>query len=170
MLKEIQWYNIASLLKDFLKSFRYNNGNRLFEYLVDRDDMKIKVGSGNTGEWPALWILFGDETHLEKQDSINGASVQLWLDLYVKAEAGPEIDFTDNLYQQLFKAERELLKALRAFNSELHKRGIGSKLEISTILSDNDERVSGNSLNIALNRIVVDIVWFKNLDPKRNRF
>lgn len=163
MLKDLQWYNIASLLRDFLKTFRYSNGNRVFEYLVDRDDMKIKVGSGNTGEWPALWILFGDETRVEKQDNINGSVVQLWLDLYVKAEAGAEIDFTDNLYQQMFKAEKELVRLLKIFNNDLHKRGIGSNLEILAILSDGDETVSGNSLNISLNRIVISIERYNAL-------
>ena len=78
--------------------------------------MKIRVGSGNTGEWPALWILFGDETELEKQDDIIGATIQLWLDFYVKAEATPEYDFTSNLYEQMFKAEQELIYLLREFN------------------------------------------------------
>ena len=109
MLKDIQWYNIATRLRNFLKSYRHKSGNRVFNYLVDREDMKIRVGSGNTGEYPALWILFGDESELDHQDDIVGATVQLWLDLYVKAEATPEYDFTNNLYDQLFKAEQELV-------------------------------------------------------------
>ena len=161
MLREIQWYNIATILKDFLKSYRHKSGNRAFEYLVDRDEMSIIVGSGNTGEWPALWILFGDETELNKQDNIIGATVQLWLDLYVKAEATPEYDFTSNLYEQLFKSEQELIYLLREFNLELQKRGIGADFSIQAILSDGDENVSGNSLNIAMHRIVVDINWRK---------
>lgn len=161
MLREIQWYNIATRLRDFLKSYRHKSGNRAFEYLVDRDEMKILVGSGNTGEWPALWIIFGDETELSKQDRIIGATVQLWLDFYVKAEATPEYDFTNNLYEQLFKAEQELVYLLREFNKDLHRRGIGTDMSIQAILSDGDENVSGNSLNIAMNRIVVDIDWRK---------
>ena len=161
MLRQIQWYNIATMLRNFLKSYRYKNGNRLFNHLVDRDDMKILVGSGNTGEWPALWIIFGDETEIDKQDSITGATVQLWLDLYVKAEATPEYDFTSNLYEQIFKAEQELINVLREFNIDLQKRGIGAKLSIQAILSDGDENVSGNSLNIAMHRVVVDIDWRK---------
>ena len=159
MLRNIQWYNIATRLKDFLKSYRHKSGNRVFNYLVDRDEMKIRVGSGNTGEWPALWILFGDETELEKQDDIIGATIQLWLDLYVKAEATPEYDFTSNLYEQMFKAEQELIYLLREFNKDLQRRGIGAKLSIQAILSDGDMNVSGNSLNIAMNRIVLDIDW-----------
>ena len=167
MLKDLQWYNIASLLKNFLNSFRYTNGDRLFEYIVDRDDMKIKVGSGNTGEWPALWILFADESPVDKQDNINGSTINLWLDLFVKAEAGPEIDFTDNLYKQMFKAEKELVRALRWFNSDLHKRGIGSNLEITAIISDGDNLVSGSSLNIAANRIYVKIERYNALKNKK---
>lgn len=167
MLKDLQWYNIASLLKNFLNSFRYTNGDRIFEYLVDRDDMKIKVGSGNAGEWPALWILFADESQVDKQDNINGSIINLWLDLFVKAEAGPEVDFTDNLYKQMFKAEKELVRALRWFNSDLHKRGIGSNLKIKAILSDGDNLVSGSSLNIAVNRIYVEIERYNALKKKR---
>lgn len=162
MLAQLQWYNIAVMLREYLKSFRYNSGKHLFHYLVDRDEMKILVGSGNTGEYPALWILFGDESELEKQDSIGGATVQLWLDLYVKAEATPEYDFTNNLYQQMFKAEQELVYVLREFNRELQKRGIGANTQIKAILSDGDENVSGNALNTAVHRIVVDIDWRKS--------
>ena len=162
MLAQLQWYNIAVMLREYLKSFRYKSGKHLFHYLVDRDEMKILVGSGNTGEYPALWILFGDESELEKQDSIGGATVQLWLDLYVKAEATPEYDFTNNLYQQMFKAEQELVYALREFNRELQKRGIGANTQIKAILSDGDENVSGNALNTAVHRIVVDINWRKS--------
>jgi len=161
MLKDIQWYNIATRLRNFLKSYRHKSGNRVFNYLVDREDMKIRVGSGNTGEYPALWILFGDESELDHQDDIVGATVQLWLDLYVKAEATPEYDFTNNLYDQLFKAEQELVYLLREFNKDLHRRGIGTNLKIQAILSDGDENVSGNALNTAMNRIVVDIDWRK---------
>ena len=161
MLKDIQWYNIATRLRNFLKSYRHKSGNRVFNYLVDREDMKIRVGSGNTGEYPALWILFGDESELDHQDDIVGATVQLWLDLYVKAEATPEYDFTNNLYDQLFKAEQELVYLLREFNKDLHRRGIGTNLKIQAILSDGDENVSGNSLNTAMNRIVIDIEWRK---------
>jgi len=161
MLRELQWYDIATRLRNFLKSYRYKSGNRVFNYLVDRDDMKFIVGSGNTGEYPALWILFGDESELNKQDNIVGAVVQLWLDLYVKAEATPDYDFTSNLYEQLFNAEKELIILLREFNKDLHKRGIGTNLKIKAILSDGDENVSGNSLNMAVHRIVLDIEWRK---------
>ena len=161
MLKDIQWYNIATRLRNFLKSYRHRSGNRVFNYLVDREDMKIRVGSGNTGEYPALWILFGDESELDHQDDIVGATVQLWLDLYVKAEATPEYDFTNNLYDQLFRAEQELVYLLREFNKDLHRRGIGTNLKIQAILSDGDENVSGNALNTAMNRIVIDIDWRK---------
>lgn len=161
MLREIQWYNIATKLREFIASFRYNNGDRLFEYLVDRDDMKIRVGSGNTGEWPALWIIFGSEDELEQQDRIGGATIQLWLDFYVKAEASSDFEFTNSLYNQLFRAEQEMILALRKFDRELHKRGIGTNMRIDAILSDGDDLVSGNSLNTALNRMVLTIDWRK---------
>jgi hypothetical protein len=63
----------------------------------------------------------------------------------------------------MFRAEKELVKILRWFNDDLHKRGIGSKLEISHILSDGDDTVSGNALNIALNRVVLRIERYNAL-------
>lgn len=159
MIRKIQWYNIATRLKDYLKSYRYPSGNPLFSYFVDRDEMVIRVGSGNTGEWPALWILFGDESELQKPDSTVGASVELWLDLYVKGDATPDYDFSDSIYQQLFKAEEELIAVLRKFSLELQKVGLGAKMQIKAILSDGDMNVSANALNIAQNRIVLEIEW-----------
>lgn len=162
MLRQLQWYNIATMLRNFLKAYRYKSGKRLFEHLVDRDEMKFLVGSGNTGEWPALWILFGDESELDSQDSIIGAIVELWLDLYVKGEATPEYDYTSNLYEQIFKSEQELVNVLRDFNIDLQKRGIGAKVSIQTILSDGDENTSGNSLGMMVHRIVLNISWRKS--------
>ena len=74
-------------LRNFLRSYKKSDGSILFPSLVDRDDLKIRVGAGNTGEYPAIWILFGSEESLDKQDRVNGAIVQLWIDMYVKGAA-----------------------------------------------------------------------------------
>ena len=157
MMKELQWYNIAIRLRDFLKSFKYNDGRRLFDCMVDRQDRKIRVGQGNTGEYPAIYILFGDESDVEKQDNRTGARVQLWVDVYVKGEATPDIDYDDCLYKQMFEVEQEFIKVLRIFNKDLHRRGIATNLVIQAILSDGDE----NAPVTAQNRIVIDIEWYK---------
>ena len=157
MMKELQWYNIAIRLRDFLKSFKYNDGRRLFDCMVDRQDLKIRVGQGNTGEYPAIYILFGDESDVEKQDNRTGARVQLWVDVYVKGEATPDIDYDDCLYKQMFEVEQEFIKVLRIFNKDLHRRGIATNLVIQAILSDGDE----NAPVTAQNRIVIDIEWYK---------
>lgn len=157
MMKELQWYNIAIRLRDFLKSFKYNDGRRLFDCMVDRQDLKIRVGQGNTGEYPAIYILFGDESDVEKQDKRTGARVQLWVDIYVKGEATPDIDYDDCLYKQMFEVEQEFIKVLRIFNKDLHRRGIATNLVIQAILSDGDE----NAPVTAQNRIVIDIEWYK---------
>ena len=87
MLHEVNWYTIAMTLRNFLRNYKKSDGSILFPSLVDRDDLIIRVGAGNTGEYPAIWILFGSEESLDKQDRVNGAIVQLWIDMYVKGAA-----------------------------------------------------------------------------------
>lgn len=157
MMRELQWYNIAIKLRDFLQSYKYDDGSRLFECMVDRQDLIIRVGEGNTGEYPAIYIIFGDESDNDKQDKRVGAIVQLWVDIYVKGEATSDVDYDDCLYRQMFKVEQEFIKVLRIFNKDLHKRGIATNLKIQAILSDGDE----NAPATAQNRIVIDIEWYK---------
>ena len=157
MIKELQWYNIATLLRDFLKSFRYNNGKRLFESMVDRDDLLIHVGVSNAGQYPAIDIIFGEETDNGKQDNINTATVQLWIDIYVKGEATADIDPNDCLYRQLFEVENEFCTALRYFNYDLHKRGLGTNCKILSFLSDGDAQMPASGMV----RAVISIEWVK---------
>ena len=64
MLHEVNWYTIAMTLRNFLRNYKKSDGSILFPSLVDRDDLIIRVGAGNTGEYPAIWILFGSEESL----------------------------------------------------------------------------------------------------------
>ena len=157
MIKELQWYNIATLLRDYLKSFRYSNGKRLFECMVDRDDLTIHLGTSNTGEYPAIDIIFGDESDPKKQDDINSAIVQLWIDIYVKGEATADINANDCLYRQLFNVENEFCTALRYFNNDLHKRGLGTNCKVLSFLSDGDTQMPANGMV----RAVIEIEWRK---------
>lgn len=157
MMRELQWYNIAIKLRDFLQSYRYNNGRRLFESMVDRESLIIRVGTGNTGEYPAIYIIFGDESENEKQDKRVGAIAQLWVDIYVKGTATSDIDYDDCLYKQMFDVEQEFLMAIRLFNKDLQRRGIATNMKIRGILSDGDE----NAPVTVQNRIVIDIEWYK---------
>ena len=157
MLMRLKWLKIANKLRDYLKAYRTKEGKRLFDYLVDRDIFKIRVGAGNTGEYPALYILFGDEQDVEKQRNIIGARVTLYLDLYVKGEATPDIDYDDNLYRQIYLAEEELVEALNQFNFHLHQNGLGSNLVVQAILSDGDE----NAPVVVAHRVLIEIEWYE---------
>lgn len=153
MIKRLEWYPIAQSLRDFLKTFRYKDGTRLFSYLVDREDLKIRVGTGNTGEYPAICILFGDERQLTKQDAIIGTTIQLWIDIYVKGEASNDIDYDDIGYRQEFQAQQEILKVLRTFQMFLKKNGLIVNIKLLDILSDGD-----TNLPVSIqNRMVVDM-------------
>ena len=158
MIHNLQWFPIAIKLRDYLKSYRYKDGSRLFEDVTDRDDLQIRVGAGNVGEYPAIWILFGDEHKLDKQDSINGGVVQLWIDIYVKGEAGPEIDFDDSCYRQLYCVEQEFMRILRKFQMYLRDLGLIVDFNLQDVLSDGDE----NAPVSVQNRIVLDIEYYKN--------
>lgn len=157
MIKRVYWYDIALKLRDFLRAYRNKEGKRLFDYLVDRDVMKIRIGIGNTGEYPALFIDFGQEEDIKKQGKVTGAKLELWLDLFVKGEAETNVaDYDDLAYRQLYLAENELIEALNEFNFYLHRNGLGSNLVVSGVLSDG----SANAPVVVANRIIVDIEWY----------
>lgn len=153
MLKKLYWFKLAQRLRDFLKAYRYEDGTPLFDYFVDSDALKIRIGSGNTGEYPAICILFGDEGQLMKQDKIIGSRVQLWIDIYVKGEASNDIDYDDIGYRQEYMAEQELVAILREFQKDLMRSGIATNIKIYDILSDGD-----TNLPVSVqNRIVLNI-------------
>lgn len=157
-MRDLQWFNVVSSLKDFIKYYKYADGTRLFDYLVDRDLFKLVIGKGNTGEIPRLDILLGDETPVDsdKQSAITGATIQLWLDLYVKGADDGINEGGEMLYRQAYLAEKELMKVLKEYTKTLMKDyGIGVNLKVSGILSDGDENAPVN----VQHRIVLDIDW-----------
>lgn len=159
MLHEVNWYTIAMTLRNFLRNYKKSDGSILFPSLVDRDDLIIRVGAGNTGEYPAIWILFGSEESLDKQDRVNGAIVQLWIDMYVKgaAEDG-ENDYDDSCYQQVYEIEQEITQLLPVFQRYMADNGIVMKLNPLAVLSDGDT----NAPVSVSARYVLDIEWRKN--------
>lgn len=163
MFTTIQWLPIAENLRDFLKSFRYTDGSRLFECLIDRDDLHIRIGSGALGEWPAIWILFGEEQRPPKQDKTNTGLVQLWIDIYVKGEAGAEIDFDDVCYRQQYQVQKEFFNALRAFQREMTRKGLVLNFQVEDILSDGDEQAPA----CVQHRIVLNVEWRKENKHKK---
>ena len=137
MLKKLRWYDIAIRLRDFIKNYHTKYGERPFNYLVDRDDLKIKVGSGNVGEFPAIWILFGSEEDTEKQSAINGSIIQFWIDLYVKGAQTDEIDFDDILQKDY---------------------GLGVHIVVPAVFSDGDENMPVSGMC----RIIANIEQYAN--------
>lgn len=158
MMNELLWYPIGTRLVDFMKSYRYNDGKRLFEYVTDRDVMQFRFGSGNSGEYPAVWVLFGEETDTEKQSQRVGSVIQFWIDIYVKGEQTPDMTYDSWLYAQMYEIEQELTKVLKEFNIKLQRDfKLGVLCKLRTILSDGDENYSAS----AMHRAVVDIEWYK---------
>ena len=159
MLKKLRWYDIAIRLRDFIKNYHTKYGKRPFEYLIDRDDLVIKVGSGHTGEYPAIWILFGSEEDTEHQSQRIGAAVQLWIDLYVKGGQTDEIDYDDPCYRQAYQLEQDILNMLYEFQKVLQKDySLGVHITVPAIFSDGDE----NAPVTVMNRIICNIEWYEN--------
>ena len=159
MLKKLRWYDIAIRLRDFIKNYHTKYGERPFNYLVDRDDLKIKVGSGNVGEFPAIWILFGSEEDTEKQSAINGSIIQFWIDLYVKGAQTDEIDFDDICYRQLYQLSQDIITMLHEFQKVLQKDyGLGVHIVVPAVFSDGDENMPVSGMC----RIIANIEQYAN--------
>lgn len=161
MLQKLMWRQIGKKLVDFIRSYKYLDGTRLFEYLDNRDELQVRFGTGNTGEYPAIWVIFSEEDYVEKQDKIIGGKVQFWIDLYLQGKNTPDIPLSEYLYNQSYKVENELLKALHdKFSYKICRElGIGIKMEILAVLSDGDETMAlGNSQH----RMVLEIEWYKS--------
>lgn len=154
----LNWYPLADGLVDFLKNYTYSDGTHLFEYLVDYDALKITIGGANAGEYPLINVLFGDETEMQFPKTIKGATVQLWIDIYVKCADNDSQDKTNLMYTQLYRAEKEIITSLDKY-SKLASRQTGTAINIipQGILSDGSE----NAPATALHRVVLDIVWRK---------
>lgn len=157
-MRELQWYNIVSNLRDFLQNYTYSDGSKLFPYLYGRDIFKVNVGKGLVGDTPRLDILLGEETPLDEThpSTTIGATIQLWLDLYITIGNDGVNDNGDNLYRQAFLCEKELAERLTEFTTRIKKDyGIGVKLTMVGVLSDGDNAAPDNLYH----RIVLDIEW-----------
>jgi hypothetical protein len=159
--KYIEWYPLAEGLRDFLKSYTYDDGRHLFEYLRSEDkELPIRVGAVNSGEYPAIVILFGEESGMnDRPKQQNGALVQLWIDIYLSgSDSSTEIDSSTELYKQMYNTEKELFIALEEYNNLMRKTlGIATNLQVIGILSDGDENIPVSMQH----RIVIEIDWRK---------
>ena len=155
-INKLNWFPLADGLVDFLKNYTYNDGTHLFNYLVDYDSLKINVGQCNTGEFPLINILFGEESEMEFPNNIKGATVQLWIDIYVKGIQNNNQEEVKVMYTQLYRAEKELLSILKKY-AKLMEKQIGSAINIipQGVLSDGDENLPAT----AQHRLVLDIIW-----------
>ena len=160
--KYIEWYPLAEGLRDFLKSYTYDDGRHLFEYLRSEDkELPIRVGAVNSGEYPAIVILFGEESGMnDRPKQQNGALVQLWIDIYLSgSDSSTEIDSSTELYKQMYNTEKELFIALAEYNNLMRKTlGIATNLQVTGILSDGDENIPVSMQH----RIVIEINWRKS--------
>ena len=160
--KYIEWYPLAEGLRDFLKSYTYDDGRHLFEYLRSEDkELPIRVGAVNSGEYPAIVILFGEETGMnDRPKQQNGALVQLWIDIYLSgSDSSTEIDSSTDIYKQMYNVEKELFIALNEYNNLMRKTlGIATNLQVTGILSDGDENIPVSMQH----RIVIEINWRKS--------
>ena len=160
--KYIEWYPLAEGLRDFLKSYTYDDGRHLFEYLRSEDkELPIRVGAVNSGEYPAIVILFGEESGMnDRPKQQNGALVQLWIDIYLSgSDSSTEIDSSTELYKQMYNTEKELFIALEEYNNLMRKTlGIATNLQVIGILSDGDENIPVSMQH----RIVIEIDWRKS--------
>ena len=160
--KYIEWYPLAEGLRDFLKSYTYDDGRHLFEYLRSEDkELQIRVGAVNSGEYPAIVILFGEESGMnDRPKQQNGALVQLWIDIYLSgSDSSTEIDSSTELYKQMYNTEKELFIALEEYNNLMRKTlGIATNLQVTGILSDGDENIPVSMQH----RIVIEIDWRKS--------
>jgi hypothetical protein len=157
-VRNIQWYPIARELKTFLANYTYSDGTHLFEYLTDYNNLKISIGSMNAGEFPAINILFDEESNTDLQKNINGALVQLWIDIYVSGTENDTENIDKSLANQLYRTEKDLINTLDDFSNFLKDTlNIAVNMKIQGILSDGGENYPVS----AMNRIVLEIEWRK---------
>lgn len=160
MLQKLMWRSIGKKLVDFIRSFRYDDGTRLFEYLEDRDDLQVRFGTGNSGEYPAIWVIFSEEDKVDKQDKVVGGKIQFWIDIFLQGMNTLDIPLSEYLYNKSYQIENELLKVLHNhFTKKIQRElGIGVKTDILAVLSDGDETMAlGNTQH----RIVLELEWYK---------
>jgi len=157
-MRTINWYNIANTLRDFIRNYSEDDGTQLFPYLEDRENFKVNIGKGITGDFPRIDILIGDETLLDEKEQakITGANITLWLDIYVKGGNDGINDNGDYLYRQIFRCEDDLVKLFSKFDKLIQKTyGIATNFKVTGILSDGDL-----SAPVSIqHRVILEIEW-----------
>ena len=97
----LHWGRLVKTLKDYLINYTYKDGTRLFNYMNNRDDLKILVGSGNAGEYPLIEIKLGDESGIGTTPrSCDGGKTEIWLDIFLKGDDTEEGNAGEALYDR----------------------------------------------------------------------
>ena len=156
--KYLHWGRLVKTLKDYLINYTYSDGTRLFNYINNRDDLKILVGSGNAGEYPLIEIKLGDESGIGTTPrSCDGGKTEIWLDIFLKGDDTEEGNAGEALYDQIYNAEEEIVWAIDGYRELIQKTfKIATTIAVS-IWSDGDV----NTPVTITHRLVLDIDWKK---------
>ena len=154
----LHWGRLVKTLKDYLINFTYSDGTRLFNYINNRDDLKILVGSGNAGEYPLIEIKLGDESGIGTTPrSCDGGKTEIWLDIFLKGDDTEEGNAGEALYDQIYNVEEEIVWAIDGYRELIQKTfKIATTIAVS-IWSDGDV----NTPVTITHRLVLDIDWKK---------
>lgn len=154
----LHWGRLVKTLKDYLINYTYEDGTRLFNYINNRDDLKILVGSGNAGEYPLIEIKLGDESGIgTTQRSCDGGKTEIWLDIFLKGDDTEEGNTGEALYDQIYNVEEEIVWAIDGYRELIQKTfKIATTIAVS-IWSDGDV----NTPVTITHRLVLDIDWKK---------
>ena len=156
--KYLHWGRLVKTLKDYLINYTYSDGTRLFNYINNRDDLKILVGSGNAGEYPLIEIKLGDESGIGTTPrSCDGGKTEIWLDIFLKGDDTEEGNVGEALYDQIYNVEEEIVWAIDGYRELIQKTfKIATTIAVS-IWSDGDV----NTPVTITHRLVLDIDWKK---------
>ena len=154
----LHWGRLVKTLKDYLINYTYSDGTRLFNYINNRDDLKILVGSGNAGEYPLIEIKLGDESGIGTTPrSCDGGKTEIWLDIFLKGDDTEEGNAGEALYDQIYNVEEEIVWAIDGYRELIQKTfKIATTIAVS-IWSDGDV----NTPVTITHRLVLDIGWKK---------
>ena len=154
----LHWGRLVKTLKDYLINYTYEDGTRLYNYINNRDDLKILVGSGNAGEYPLIEIKLGDESGIGTTPrSCDGGKTEIWLDIFLKGDDTEEGNAGEALYDQIYNVEEEIVWAIDGYRELIQKTfKIATTIAVS-IWSDGDV----NTPVTITHRLVLDIDWKK---------
>ena len=154
----LHWGRLVKTLKDYLINYTYSDGTRLFNYINNRDDLKILVGSGNAGEYPLIEIKLGDESGIGTTPrSCDGGKTEIWLDIFLKGDDTEEGNVGEALYDQIYNVEEEIVWAIDGYRELIQETfKIATTIAVS-IWSDGDV----NTPVTITHRLVLDIDWKK---------